>query len=94
MSEYDTSESEAMFARAKEVIPGGIFGHYAGNNSRPAPRFFSRSEGSRFWDLDGNEYIDYMCAYGPNILGYNHPAVDDAALRNTPRATRSAWPHR
>jgi len=43
------------------------------------PQFFSRAEGARLWDADGNEYIDYMCAYGPNLLGYRHPAVDAAA---------------
>lgn len=79
MDKFDTSRSQEMFARAKEVIPGGIYGHYAGTNTRPAPRFFSRSEGAHFWDVDDNRYIDYMCAYGPMILGYNDPVVDEAA---------------
>jgi glutamate-1-semialdehyde 2,1-aminomutase len=43
------------------------------------PQFFSRAEGARVWDADGNEYIDYMCAYGPNLLGYRHTAVEAAA---------------
>lgn len=79
MDVLDTTKSQALFARAKDVIPGGIYGHYAGNNRRPAPRYFDHSEGAHFWDVDGNDYIDYMCAYGPMILGYNHPAVDAAA---------------
>ncbi|MEM7080391.1 MAG: aminotransferase class III-fold pyridoxal phosphate-dependent enzyme [Pseudomonadota bacterium] len=79
MQTYDNSHSEALFKRAKSVIPGGIYGHYAGTNHRRAPRFFSRSEGAHFWDVDGNRYIDFMCAYGPMILGYNHPEVDAAA---------------
>ena len=40
MEPYDTSKSEEMFARAKAVIPGGIYGHYAGGAKRPAPRYF------------------------------------------------------
>lgn len=79
MEIYDTSESEALFSRARQVIPGGIYGHYAPSSKRAGPRYFSRSEGAHFWDVDGNDYIDYMCAYGPNILGYNHPVVDQAA---------------
>ena len=41
--------------------------------------FSSRAEGSYFWDVDGNRMIDYMCGYGPNILGYHDPDVDEAA---------------
>jgi len=43
------------------------------------PQFFTRAEGVRLWDADGNEYIDYMCAFGPNLLGYRHEGVDAAA---------------
>ena len=77
---YDMSTSDALYARAKSVIPGGIFGHYGYFVRESGPKFFSKSEGSHFWDVDGNEYIDFMCAYGPMILGYNHPGVDAAAL--------------
>ena len=78
MHTYDVSRSQALYARAQEVIPGGIFGHY-GYSVRPdGPKFFSRAEGAHFWDADGNEYIDYMCAYGPMILGYRHPAIEAA----------------
>ncbi len=81
MSTYDTSRTDAMYARAQALIPGGIFGHYRAAASRVGPKFFSRADGAHFQDLDGNDYIDYMCAYGPNILGYNHPAVDAAARK-------------
>jgi glutamate-1-semialdehyde 2,1-aminomutase len=43
------------------------------------PQFFTRAEGARLWDADGNEYIDYMCAYGPNLLGYRHEGIASAA---------------
>lgn len=79
METFDTGKSEALFTRAKAVIPGGLYGHYAGSITRPGPRFFASSGGAHFTDVDGNDYIDYMCAYGPMILGYNHPTIDAAA---------------
>ena len=42
------------------------------------PFFSGRAEGAKFWDVDGNEFVDYMCAYGPMVLGYRHPVVDEA----------------
>jgi glutamate-1-semialdehyde 2,1-aminomutase len=88
------TKSRAIFERARKVIPGsrpftraGMFGHYAPSASAPGfPIYFSRAEGSRFWDVDGNEYIDYMCAYGPMVLGYNHPAVVEAVREQNARS--------
>ena len=81
---YAHDKSREQFLRAAKVIPSGIYGHQG-----PAegcyvpvdafPLFSQRAQGSYFWDVDGNRYIDYMCAYGPNILGYNDPDVDAAA---------------
>ncbi|MFC3724725.1 aminotransferase class III-fold pyridoxal phosphate-dependent enzyme [Neoaquamicrobium sediminum] len=72
----------ALRARADKVIPGGMWGHQ--NATRvPAgyPQYFSRGEGCRIWDADGRSYIDYMCAWGPMILGYGDPDVEEAAAR-------------
>jgi len=44
------------------------------------PYFFQRGSGCRVWDVDGNEYIDFMCSYGPIVLGHGHPRVQEAAL--------------
>ena len=44
------------------------------------PLISSRAEGTYFWDMDGNRYLDFMCAYGPNVLGYGDPDVDRAAM--------------
>jgi glutamate-1-semialdehyde 2,1-aminomutase len=75
------SRDAALLARAAQVIPNGMWGHMATRAIAPGyPQFFSRSDGCRVWDADGNEYIDFMCAWGPNVLGYHHPAVDAAAL--------------
>lgn len=79
MKIYNIEKSQTLFARSKDVIPGGLFGHYKQATRDTAPTFFSRADGAYFWDVDGNKYIDFMCAYGPMILGYNHPVVDEAA---------------
>ena len=67
--------------RARRVIPGGMYGH---QNVRalPAgyPQFMAEGDGCRIRDVDGNEYIDFMCSYGPIVLGHRHPAVDAAAI--------------
>ncbi|MCP5027482.1 MAG: aminotransferase class III-fold pyridoxal phosphate-dependent enzyme [Actinomycetia bacterium] len=77
----DTTRSQALFQRAQAVIPKGVYGHYGPAIGKDSPVFFESSSGSKFTDIDGNTYVDWMCAYGPMILGYNHPAVDEAAAR-------------
>jgi glutamate-1-semialdehyde 2,1-aminomutase len=74
-------ESWALFERASRVVPGGIYGHQSPALLVPGsyPYFFARGEGSHVWDADGNEYIDFMCSYGPIVLGHRHPAVEEAA---------------
>lgn len=81
MDTYEYPESRALYERAANVIPCGIYGHFSPAPYVPAadyPFFSNRAEGARFWDVDGNEFIDYMCGYGPIILGFAHPAVDEA----------------
>lgn len=80
-------KSNELFNRASNVIPGGIPGHQSPTLLvfGSSPCFIERAEGSRFWDVDGNEYIDYMCAYGPMVLGYNHPKVEEAAQAQSGR---------
>ena len=74
------AESEALLARARRVVPGGIYGHQAPRMVVPGafPYFFERAEGCRVWDVDGNEYIDLMCSYGPIVLGHRHQKVEAA----------------
>lgn len=75
------SRDTALLERARHVIPNGMWGHMATRYIAPGyPQFFSRSDGCRVWDADGNEYIDFMCAWGPNVLGYHHPQVEAAAM--------------
>ena len=75
---YEVPKSDEYLNKAKKVIPGGIFGHYKYALRESGPKFFLRSEGAYFWDVDENRYIDLMCGYGPSILGYNHPEVEEA----------------
>jgi len=79
MRKFD--KSYELFDRAMKAIPGGIPGHQSPTLLvfGSSPCFIDRADGSHFWDVDGNEYIDYMCAYGPMVLGYNHPKVEQAA---------------
>ncbi|MBR6812395.1 MAG: aminotransferase class III-fold pyridoxal phosphate-dependent enzyme [Oscillospiraceae bacterium] len=82
----DYTKSREYFSRAAKVIPSGIYGHQGPTEGcytpiEAFPLFSSRAQGSYFWDVDGNRFIDYMCAYGPNVLGYNDPDVDEAAAK-------------
>ena len=84
LNEYP--KSREAFIRATKVIPSGVYGHLGPAEGcfvpvEAFPLFSSRADGAYFWDLDGNRFIDYMCAYGPNILGYNDPDVEEAAAR-------------
>ena len=82
---YEVKKSDEYFTKAKKVIPGGIFGHYKYAVRESGPKFFSKSEGAYFWDLDDNRYVDLMCGYGPSILGYNHPEVEEAFKSSSDR---------
>lgn len=76
------SKDQLLRERAASVIPGGMWGHMATRYLGSAyPQFFERADGCRVWDVDGREYIDLMCSWGPNILGYHHQAVEAAAER-------------
>ncbi len=78
---YNDKDS-ALRNRARRVIPGGMWGHMnATNLPEGYPQFFARAEGARLWDVDGNEYVDFMCSWGPVVLGHHHPEVEEAARR-------------
>ena len=76
------SQDKALRERAAAVIPGGMYGHQSvGLLPDDYPQFFAKAEGARLWDADGNVFIDYMCAYGPNLFGYGHPEINAAFVR-------------
>ena len=68
--------SEALFARAQKSIPGGVNSPVRAFRSvGGTPPFIVRGEGARVYDVDGNEYIDYVCSWGPLLLGHRHPEI-------------------
>lgn len=74
-----THDSE-LKKRAEQVIPGGMYGHESVKLLPSAfPQFYKRGSAAHLWDVDNNEYVDYMCAFGPNLLGYGFEPVEKAA---------------
>ena len=90
---YDVTKSQEAFKRALKVVPAAIYGHLGPSEGcmipvSSYPLFMSKAKGAYFWDIDGNRFIDYMCAYGPNFLGYNDPDVCLLYTSPSPRDTR------
>ena len=74
--------SEALFERAKKVLPGGVNSPVRAYRAVGlTPRFITRADGAYIWDEDGNKYIDYVCSWGPMILGHDHPIIREAVER-------------
>ncbi|MCF8028686.1 MAG: glutamate-1-semialdehyde 2,1-aminomutase [Desulfobacteraceae bacterium] len=68
--------SYRLFQRAREVIPGGVNSPVrAGKAVAQDPLFIEKGDGCRIYDVEGSEYIDYVCSWGPLILGHRHPEV-------------------
>jgi len=77
------TKSVALFEEAKSLVPGGVLGARKPGDfiMGEYPIFLEYGKGCRLIDVDGNEYIDYLCGYGPIILGYREEEVDDAVVR-------------
>jgi glutamate-1-semialdehyde 2,1-aminomutase len=75
----DWRKSREYLERAKRSLAGGVSSPFRAK--APVPLFFRNGYGSRLEDVDGNEYIDYVLAWGPMILGYRHPAIVEAMHR-------------
>jgi glutamate-1-semialdehyde 2,1-aminomutase len=83
-----TTRSAELFAEAQMLLPGGVDSPVRAFRAvGGTPRFIARGKGARVWDVDGNEYIDYLGSWGPLIAGHAHPgvvaAIQDAATRGT-----------
>src|SRR3989304_3023304 len=77
-----TQRSDALFEQAKRRIPGGVNSPVRAFKSVGRnPVFIQRAAGSKIWDVDGNEYIDYVGSWGPMIPGQAHPRVVEALKR-------------
>jgi glutamate-1-semialdehyde 2,1-aminomutase len=85
--------SAALFDRARKVIPGGVNSPVrAFKNVGMTPLFVQRAKGSRLWDADGNEYVDYVGSWGPLILGHAHPQVLEAVRKVSESGTSFGAP--
>ena len=67
------AKSASQFERARRLVPGGVMGE--GRSADPYPLYMTKALGSRMWDMDGNEYLDYHCAFGAVLLGHNDPRL-------------------
>ena len=77
-----TARSAELFEKAKKLMPGGVNSPVRAFGSvGREPLFIASSRGDRITDADSNEFIDYVCSWGPDILGHAHPAVTDAVRR-------------
>ena len=89
------STSARLFAEAQHLLPGGVdspvraFGAVGGE-----PLFFERGQGAHVWDADGNEYVDWMCSWGPLILGHADPRVVAAVTEAVAQGTSFGAPNR
>ncbi|MCJ0825574.1 glutamate-1-semialdehyde 2,1-aminomutase [Luteimonas sp. 50] len=78
----DHHRSHALFARARELMPGGVNSPVRAFKSVGGEPFFAqRADGPFLFDVDGNRYIDFVGSWGPMVAGHNHPAVLEAVVR-------------
>lgn len=93
--------SEQLFDQAQQVMPGGVNSPVRAFRAvHAAPRFIARADGAHIYDVEGREYLDYVCSWGPMILGHNHPVIREAVERavqdglsfGAPPSRRWKWP--
>jgi len=86
-------KSIAVYRRALEMIPGGVDSPVRAFKAIGiSPTFIDRAKGSKIWDIDGNEYIDYVGSWGPMILGHAHPGVVAALKKAISKGTSYGAP--
>jgi glutamate-1-semialdehyde 2,1-aminomutase len=93
-SRLDQSRSKRFFQAALRIIPGGVNSPVRAFRAvRGTPFFVARAKGSLLTDVDGNRYIDYVCTWGPSILGHAHPAILRAISRQLAKGISFGAPH-
>ncbi len=94
MDEQEKYQGSAeAFREALKVLPGGVNSPVrAFGGVDMGPRFIARAKGSKIYDIDGNEYIDYVCSWGPMIVGHGHPQVIKAIAEALPNGTSFGAP--
>lgn len=89
----NTDSSKILFEKARSLIPGGVNSPVRACKSVGCdPVFINRGAGSKIYDVDGNEFVDFVCSWGPMILGHNHPAVVEAVRASLENGTSFGAP--
>ena len=91
--ENTTAKSIQAFGEACKYLPGGVDSPvraFRGVDGKPV--FIASAKGSKIYDIDGNEYIDYVCSWGPAILGHAHPKVVNAITQAAKKGTSFGAP--
>jgi glutamate-1-semialdehyde 2,1-aminomutase len=86
-----TPQSARLYNRAVDVFPGGVT--HDTRYLQPYPLYVQRAAGSRKWDVDGHEYVDYIGGHGALLLGHNHPAIVEAVREQLGKGTHFGASH-
>jgi len=89
---YQTKTSKKLFLEALQYMVGGVASSLHKAEHEEYPVYAAYGKGSKFWDVDGNEYIDYMGSFGPSILGFSPPELNQAVFRQIEFGTHFALP--
>lgn len=91
--EISRAQSTSLFEKAQTYFPGGVNSPVRAFRSvGGTPLFMRKGKGSRVWDADGNEFIDFCCSWGPLILGHAHPKVQEAIMETVANGTSFGTP--
>ena len=92
---YTIDKSKACLKRSDELMVRGCQGHKRSHSMLEMgyPVFTQRADGARFWDVDGNEYLDFLLGFGPILLGYNEPAINAALGKQITEGTVFSTAH-
>jgi glutamate-1-semialdehyde 2,1-aminomutase len=94
---FKVEKSQKMFQKAQKLIPEGVNSSIRGPSwgviPGVHPMYVDRAKGSKLFDVDGNEYIDYVLGYGPVILGHSHPKVNQAVRKQLEKGTLYGLSH-
>src|ERR1700687_4543146 len=82
--------SSQLWTEAREVLPRGVPSSF--QDSAPQPVFIERGKGSRIWDVDGNEYVDFHNGFGVMVVGHAHPLIVQAINERAAKGTHFAQP--
>ncbi|WP_128895996.1 glutamate-1-semialdehyde 2,1-aminomutase [Longirhabdus pacifica] len=93
MTTFNQDKSLQAFEQAKQVIPGGVNSPVRAYKSvGTTPIYSEKASGSKLYDIDGNQYIDYIASWGPLILGHSHPEVVEAIKKTAEKGTSFGTP--